>query len=87
MLNLYYQFSSSSLSLLQSTAESSHPISDLPMMRLTQSTIVAGPSLCECFSATTMLDTIGHDSIMNSLSTSRHDAIFCGKVPPANHRP
>jgi hypothetical protein len=57
------------------------------MMWLTQSTTVPGPSHLAFFSATTMLDTIGHDSLMNPLRTSRHDAILCGKVPPAKHRP
>jgi hypothetical protein len=56
----------------------------IPIMSLTQSTILARPSLSASFSATTMLDTIGNDSLMNPSSTSRHDAILCGKVPPAN---
>jgi hypothetical protein len=69
------------------TTGKSQAISNIPIMWLTQATTVAGPSLPASFSATTMLDTIGHDSLMNPLSTSRHDAILCGKVPPAKHRP
>jgi hypothetical protein len=56
---------------------------DLPIMLLTHSTTDACPSLSECFSATSMLATIGHDCLKNPSSTSRHDAIRCTRVPPA----
>jgi hypothetical protein len=85
-LNLYYVFSLLNFNLLQLTAGTFQESLDIPRMHLTKSTIVAGPSLCPCFSATTILDTTGHDSLKNPSSTSKHDSILCGKVPPIIHR-
>lgn len=59
---------------------------DLPMMVLTHSSTLPGPSLPARFSATTMLATTGHNCLMNLLNTSRHDAILCTTVPSALHK-
>jgi hypothetical protein len=44
--------------------------------------MLSDPALLPHFSATTMLATTGHDCFMKPFSTSRHEEIFCGIVPP-----
>jgi hypothetical protein len=54
----------------------------IPMILLQHSTKPADPLLLECLSATIMLATTGHDCLMNTSSTSRHEVILCTMVPP-----
>jgi hypothetical protein len=54
----------------------------IPKILLQYSTTFANPPLPECFSATIMLATMGHDCLMNTSSTLRHEAILCTRVPP-----
>jgi hypothetical protein len=70
----------------EKTFENLLPCSYIPRILLTHSTMLSHPPLPSRFSATTMLETTGHDCFMKPFSTSRHEDIFCGIVPPLKEK-
>jgi hypothetical protein len=57
----------------------------IPMILVQHSTTFPDPLSPERLSATTMLATTGHDCLMNTSSTSRHEVILCSSVPAVKH--